>query len=92
MENSEELRNLYRSPSIVNSGEGVYDGLGIRLGWRQKHLQFGWGNLLESGLLQDQEEDGWIILRKILETLVAAGGGWTAFRPERRASLLAEAT
>jgi hypothetical protein len=74
---NEELFALYFSPNIIRLTKSTrmrWAGHVAPIGRVELHTGFYWGNLREGGLLEDQDLDGRIILKWVLEILV---GAWT---------------
>jgi hypothetical protein len=67
---NEELHNLYTSPSIIRvikSRRMRCAGHAARMGARRKHIGYWWESQKERDHVEDQDVDGWTILKWILE-------------------------
>jgi hypothetical protein len=67
---NEELRDLYTSPSIIRilkSKRMRWAGHVARMGRRATLIDYWWESQTERDHKEDQDVDGWIILRCILE-------------------------
>jgi hypothetical protein len=63
---NEELHNLYSSPNIIRKTKSRrirWTGHVARMGRRGMHIVYGWKSQKERDHVEDQDVNGWIILR-----------------------------
>jgi hypothetical protein len=67
---NEELHNLYSSPSlirVIKSSRMRWAGHAARMGGGRMHIGYWWESQKERDHWEDQDVDGWTILKWILE-------------------------